>query len=104
MGRKAEFSASPSSQRVSFLREEEMPCPRSPILSNSPWQERLVAGTGAGPQRVPAHGTEMGQAVQGTLWVWTRWGAGDPQVVQGSGHQHSLETPREPLISGTHLH
>lgn len=107
-------AASSIPQRVSFLREEEMPCPRSPLLSNSPWQKRLVAGMGAGAQRVPAdttahdpaaHGTEMGQTVQGTFWVWTRCSAGDPQrwcrdLSTSTAWPVQMETLREPLISG----
>lgn len=43
-------AASFISQRVSLLRAEEIPCPRSQLLSNSLWQKRhmasRVAGTG----------------------------------------------------------
>lgn len=78
-------AASSIPQRVPFLREEEMPCPKSPLLSNSPWQKRLVAGVGAGTQRVPADTMghrwarlcrEHSGSGQGAVQVTLRGGAG----------------------------
>lgn len=111
MGGRTDFSATPSCQ----LHPPKGPFPEGrgdalPQVSTSLQQPMAEEACGWCGSRNPAcpsryHGTQMGQTVQGTLWLWTRCSAGDPQrwgrdVSTSTAWPVQMETPREPLISG----